>query len=145
MLYFDTSYIARLYLKDHGFADVRSLASKNAIATARHGRLETTAAFHRSLREGRLDSTAVRLLHQQFEIDCAAGGIRCLSLGEAVYRRAESVFAAAPAQVFLRGADALHLACAAENGFTEIYSNDRHMLAAAPLFGLRGLNIMSPV
>ena len=43
----------------------------------------------------------------------------------------------APAATFLRASDALHLACAAGNGFTEIYFNDRHFLAAAPLFGLR--------
>jgi len=36
----------------------------------------------------------------------------------------------------------IHLACAAENGFRDVYPNDRHLLGAATYFGVRGLNII---
>ena len=65
-----------------------------------------------------------------------------LPLSEAVMKRVEAVYATAPPAAFLRAADALHLACAAVHGFTEIYSNGRHFLNAAPLFGLRGLDVI---
>jgi predicted nucleic acid-binding protein len=56
--------------------------------------------------------------------------------------RLEAVLDTAPATTNIRAADALHLACAAEHGFTEVHSNDRLFLAAAPLFGLKGVNVI---
>jgi predicted nucleic acid-binding protein len=38
--------------------------------------------------------------------------------------------------------DAIHLTCASSHGFQEVYSNDRHLLAAAHHFNLTGRNII---
>ena len=96
----------------------------------------------RKVREGLAAPSTVQAVFAQFNADVAAGDIRLLLLTEAIVDRVESVFATAPATTYLRAADALHLATAAEHGFVEIHSNDKHLLAAAPLFGLRGVNVI---
>ncbi len=63
-------------------------------------------------------------------------------LGEEVQERLKRAYRTASPDTFLRAADALHLACAAEHGFQEVFSNDRHFLAAAPHFGLKGINVI---
>lgn len=142
MIYLDTSYLVRLYLRDIGFSEVRILAASNETAVSVHGRAETTAALHRAFRERRLSEKDFQHLLRQFRTDYSGGGIRWLPLTEAVFARVETAFLTAPADAFLRAADATHLACAAEHEFRDIYSNDRHLLAAAPLFGLRGVNLI---
>jgi predicted nucleic acid-binding protein len=47
-----------------------------------------------------------------------------------------------PNSVFVRSGDALHLTCAAEQGFREVYTNDRHMLQAAKQFKLVGIDVV---
>jgi predicted nucleic acid-binding protein len=41
----------------------------------------------------------------------------------------------------LRAGDAIHLASARHEGFSEIWTNDRHMLKAASHFGLAGRSV----
>lgn len=143
MIYFDTSYLVRLYLADPGYEKVRSLAATAPIASSILGRIEVHGALHRKFREGSLSSKEYRILLTEFSRDCEAGAFRWLPLSGVVTGRCERVFSALPAGVFLRSADALHLASASENRFREIHSNDRNLLTAAPYFDLNGVDILA--
>lgn len=144
--YFDTSYIVRLYLEDGGYEHVRALASSHSIIhSACHAQTETIAACHRAFRENRITRLGYFALLEQFQADVAIGMYGFLPFSDTIFRRVEQVFSHASASTFLRAADALHLACATEHGFSKIYSNDRHMLAAASLFGLKGMDVISSV
>jgi len=142
MIYFDTSYLARLYVADAGWEKVRALAGSDRLACALHGKAEVMAAFHRKFREKVLSPPAYAGLLTQFESDCAANAFEWLPLTINVLARLGKGYAALPATVHLRAADALHLACAAEAGFKEVYSNDTHLLLGAPFFGLKGVNVI---
>jgi predicted nucleic acid-binding protein len=140
VIYFDTSYLLRLYYEDAGFVTVRELVATDHLACAVHGQAEILAAFHRKLREGAVTPKSYQALLDQFEADREAGAFHWLPAGPEVLARITAVFAGLPRSVYLRGADALHLATAAANGFKAVYSNDTHLLTAAPHFKLKGLN-----
>jgi predicted nucleic acid-binding protein len=142
VIYFDTAYIARLYLQDPGWQQVRTLAATDHVACCLHGRAETVAAFHRKFREGVINHQELGVLLQQLQSDCQANAFQWLSLSASVVDRLMNIYARLPQTVPLRAADGLHLACAAENGFKVVYSNDGHLLAAAIHFGLRGIKVI---
>jgi predicted nucleic acid-binding protein len=124
---------------------VTALAARDAhIASVAFARLEVAAVFHRKLREKIISPAIYRELDSQFSEDITAGIWRFLTTTETMIVKSQSAYRTLPASFFLRSADCLHLCAAAEAGFKEIYSNDRHLLAAAPHFGLRGIDVMPP-
>lgn len=142
MIYCDTSYLVRLYLIEPGSAEVRELCATRPVCSADHAQAEVPAAIHRAFREGRLDPAVFTASLAQFSLDQASDAFTWLPLSTELLAGMTSRFMRMPRTTFLRAADAMHLACAAEHGFTEVYSNDRHFLAAAPLFGLKGCNVI---
>lgn len=131
MIYFDTTYLVRCYLEDPGFEQVRAFAEANDVACVRFGQIEAVAAFHRKHREGALTAEQFTAVLNQFEADLSDEVFSWLMDSDALFTMVRQAFRVLPPSVFVRSADALHLTCARENGFREIYSNDGHLLAAA--------------
>ena len=143
MVYFDSPYIAKCYLREHGTDTVLDLAEasegRTSIVLAV---VEVQAVFHRHMREGRLNQSDFLETCRRFERDQNEGFWHWLPLTDDFVRRAAGRFGELPSHLFLRSADCLHLYGAHEAGFSEIHSNDRHLLAAAPYFGLLGTNVI---
>lgn len=144
MIYLDTSYIIKCYVNEPGTNEVLDFLEKTpGRAAALHARTEFWSGIHRHFREGDLSRKQAAEAWRRFARDEAEGLWHWLPVNEEVVRRSCAVFEALGEAIFLRSADALHLACAATNGFTEVYSNDRRFLDAAPFFGLSGLNVIA--
>ena len=141
--YFDSTYLFKLQCVEHGTEEVRAHASSvRSLCSAVHARAEFVSTCHRKIREGHANHVHLRAMLDQFHLDCREGAIQLLPLSDSVFERVNSFYLSAPSDKPLRAADALHLACAAEHGFMEVYSNNRHLLAAAPLFGMKGINVI---
>ncbi|MNC85681.1 PIN domain protein [compost metagenome] len=145
MSYFDSAFIVKFYVDEPESEAIRRLAESLAeVHCVQLGRIEAASAFHRKWREGAFTDAAFRAVGEQFADDCAAGLWQWLPATAALAEVASAAVSRAPKGLFLRAADALHLTCAREHGFKRIYSNDRHLLAAAGYFGLEAAALPGP-
>lgn len=143
MIYFDTAYLAKCYLNEPGAKNVRALAEASpVIACCQSGEVELTAVFHRHLRERKLKPREFQVAVSQFLADQIAGVWTWLPVTRDLLAESSRAFHSLKPSVFVRAADAIHLTCARRNGLREIYTNDRHMLAACEAFQIEGRNIL---
>jgi predicted nucleic acid-binding protein len=80
---------------------------------------------------------------KEFEDDEKNGVWQWFGVTSELLEKARKAVLDIPSTVFVRSGDALHLACAEEHGFDEVYTNDRHMLEAARYFHVTGVNVLS--
>ena len=141
-LYFDTAYLAKCYWNEPDGKLVRNLARtadglySSAICIA-----EMACLAHRKVRESAISETDAAGQRDLFLHDLSTGVITAMPVTERLLHRVEAVTRGLPTSCFLRTLDALHLVTAADTGFAEIWTNDRHMLAAAAHFGLAGRSV----
>jgi uncharacterized protein len=141
-VYLDTSYIAKFYFNEPESPLVRELVRKaDAIRSSVWALVEFHSVIHRRVREGASAPRDARELASRFSEHVQDGLWNLIPVNEALLRRTSNLIISAPHNLFIRTADAVHLMTANEIGEREVWTNDRHMLAAAAYFGLTGRSV----
>ena len=141
-MYFDTSYIAKFYLNEPQSPKVREFVRKaDVIHSSLWALAEFHAVLHRHVREGALPLGDARKFALRFSEHIEAGLWNLIPVNEALLRRTSTLMVSAPRDLFIRTANAVHLSSAQEIGERAVWTNDRHMLAAAAYFGLTGQSV----
>ncbi len=142
-LYLDSAYIAKCYLHEPGTDAVLDLVESSRVRySSALARVEVESVFHRHFREGNLTRRDYRKTVDRFARERDEGLWQWLPVTDVLIQAASSAFRSLAPTVFLRSADCIHLTTAQQAGFTEVYSNDRHLLAAAVHFSLTGRNVI---
>ncbi len=138
-LYLDTAYVAKCYLNEPDASRVRALVrGKTGLTSSALCTGELACVLHRHVHAGELTRAQAARLRRMYEADVEQGVWTLLPVSAAVLDEVARRVAALHVSVYLRSADAIHLTTAAEAGFDEVWTSDRHMLAAAKAFGLAG-------
>lgn len=141
-MYLDSAYIAKFYVNEPDAAAVRKLIGQAShTCSSSWALLEVTCVFHRHMREGSLTSKQGTELIDLFRAHVEADIWSFLPVTDTILRTTATLVRGLPASIPLRAGDAIHVATALDSGEPEIWTNDRHLLAAATYFGLAGRSV----
>lgn len=142
MYYLDSAYVAKCYLNEPDAARVRALVAGQVGLTSSEWCLaEMACIFQRHIREGGLTRVQATSLRKLFLADVTAGVWTLVPVSRAVLEAVKERVGKLRKNVYVRAGDALHLMSAKLAGFSEIWTNDRHMLGAARPFGVVGRSV----
>ncbi len=142
MSYFDSAYLAKFYVDEPESAAVRRLAETlGHVHCCALGRIEVAGVFHRKWREGAFSAREFHEVSAQFTDDCTAGLWTWLSVTDRLVVDTAESLRTLSKRITIRSADALHLACAREHGLRRVYTSNKHMIRAAPAFGIEAMGI----
>ena len=100
-----------------------------------------SCVFYRHVREGSLTRGQGRELADVVLRHAESGLWNLIPVTYALLRRTATLIRGVPASVPLRAGDAVHVASALEAGEPEMWTNDRHLLAAATHFGITARSV----
>jgi predicted nucleic acid-binding protein len=138
-MYLDSAYIAKFYVAEPDAERVRRvIAEADSLISSAISLGEMACLLHRQMREGYMKRPDIQKVLDAFLDHVDAGFWTLVPVSDSILRRASFLVSTAPENTFLRARDAIHLTTAKEAGELEIWASDRHLLAAAPHFGLTG-------
>ena len=141
-MYLDSAYIAKYYVNEPDAAAVRNLIRRAPfVCSSAWALVEVTCVFHRHVRERSLTLAQGRELIDVFRRHAEKDVWHLIPLTEELLRRTATLIRGIPAGVPLRAGNAIHLASALAVGELEMWTNDRHLLAAAAHFGVTARSI----
>jgi len=141
-LYFDAAYVAKFYLNEPDSQAVRDVAEKAEVLHSSEWCLaEVACTLHRQVREEVLTGREAAEIRKVFRDQVAAGVWVLTPVTRELLEEVDAAVRTLSTETFLRAGDALHLVSARAAGFSEIWSNDRHLLRAARHFGLKGRSV----
>ena len=141
-MYLDSAYVAKYYVNERDATAVRQLIRRALhICSSSWALAEVTCVFHRHVQEGFLTPAQGHELIDLFRSHVEADLWNLIPVTDALLRRTATLIRMLPPDVPLRAGDAIHLATALDAGETEIWTNDRHLLAAAFYVGLVGKSV----
>jgi predicted nucleic acid-binding protein len=138
-VYLDSAYIAKFYVNEADSTAVRKeIQAAETLVSSEWAIAEVTCVVHRHFREKSLRAAHVAEILDAFEEHIRTGVWGLIAVTPSRLRRVAALVRTAPRDLFLRAGGAIHLITALESGEREIWTSDRHLLAAAAHFGLEG-------
>lgn len=136
-MYLDSAYIAKYYVNEPDAPAVRALIRGARERWSSSWCLaEVTCVFHRHVREGSLTRAQGQVLSDLFRSHVEEELWQLASTTSSLLLRTAALVRGLPESVPLRAGDAVHIATALSLNETEIWTNDRHLSAAARHFGI---------
>jgi predicted nucleic acid-binding protein len=141
-VYLDSAYIAKYYVNERDANSVRNLIRHAShVCSSSWALIEVSCVFQRHVRERSLTSAQGHELLDLFRTHVDSGLWNLIPMTEALLRRTATLIRRLPPHVPIRAGDVIHLATALDAGETDLWTSDRHLLAAAAHVGLSGKTV----